>query len=55
MLNEKVTFKALREAIKKSIKILKIDKESMTAIIGSEEGYWSEGLEFGKKEINNGK
>ena len=49
MLNEKVTFKALREAIKKSIKILKIDKDSMTATVGSEKGYWSEGLEFGNE------
>jgi len=47
MLNEKMTFKALREAIKKSIKILKIDKKSMTATIGSEKGYWTGGLEFG--------
>jgi len=52
MLNEKMTFKALREAIKKSIKILKIDKDSMTATIGSEKGYWTEGVEFGN-EIQN--
>uniref|UniRef100_A0A6H1ZVI9 Uncharacterized protein n=1 Tax=viral metagenome TaxID=1070528 RepID=A0A6H1ZVI9_9ZZZZ len=49
MLNEKMTFKALREAIKKSIKILKIDEKSMTATIGSEKGYWTKGLEFGNE------
>uniref|UniRef100_A0A6H1ZXM8 Uncharacterized protein n=1 Tax=viral metagenome TaxID=1070528 RepID=A0A6H1ZXM8_9ZZZZ len=50
MLNEEITFKALKEAIKKSIKILKIDKDSMTATIGSGKGYWTEGVEFGKKK-----
>ncbi len=50
MLNEKMTFKALRGATKKSIKILKIDEDSMTVTIGSEKGYWTKGLELGKKK-----
>ena len=33
------------EAIKKSIKILSINKGLVT--IGTEKGYWSKGLEFG--------
>ena len=35
------------EAIKKSIKILSINKDSVT--IGTEKGCWSKGLEFGNK------
>ncbi len=50
MLNDEMTFKALREAIKKSVKILKIDKNSMTATVGSEKGHWTKGLEFGNKD-----
>ena len=35
----------LYELIKKSVKILAIDKDSVT--IGTEKGFWSKGLEFG--------
>ena len=37
----------LYELIKKSVKVLAIDKDSFT--IGTEKGFWSKGLEFGNK------
>ena len=43
---DKLTF----EAIKKSIKILKIDKDNFIVTIGSPKGYWSKGLKYGNKK-----
>lgn len=45
----RIIISELVEVIKKSIKILKINKDSIT--IGSEKGCWSKGLEMGNKEI----
>jgi len=41
--------KLLFVEIKKAIKILKVNKNSIT--IGTEKGYWTKGLEFGNKKI----
>jgi len=44
-----MNLKLLLVEIKKAIKILKVDKDSI--IIGTEKGYWTKGLEFGNKKI----
>lgn len=44
-----MNLKLLLVEIKKAIKILKADKDSIT--IGTEKGYWTKGLEFGNKNI----
>ena len=38
----------LKRRIKKNIKILSIEKNTVT--IGTPKGFWSKGLEFGSKE-----
>ena len=46
---DKLTF----EVIKKSVKILKIDKDNFIVTIGSPKGYWSKGLKMSDKKIHS--